>query len=326
MGMSGSAPPQQQAPDPMIQIREDNARREREQQAQQAAAAKRTVDVQNWNTTRGQQQASAATRIMGDISRQGIQGYDANDASNPLFNQVNDELSRISGTIGELDPNSASYFSGDIGQMIMDRERDTQRSAYGRQIDSIAPFNFAKSGLSDTADDSILSSILGEQFTGATEQAQRAFDRGNLNQQGFQSAQNLIGSANTAGNAKFQQIGQGVLSGDRDRLREEADTYRTRASNFELGQQFDPSALQGSLDSLRTEQAGTLEGRIRGAIGGENAFDSPGILNSAGIKQGVFNPAGAGAGAGQEGSLLSALEERKKDSSTGRGVGSQGVF
>lgn len=291
------------------------------EEARQREAAERQRQLQDFRTNLDTARTGAQSRVAQEIDQRGIQGYDST-----YFNDmINQELQRVAAGIPQLDPNPGSYFQDDFASLIMNKERDKYRNQYTSAVESIAPFGFEKQQIADTSDDAILNAILGERYQTAAQQVQNAFARGNLNEQGFGTAQKLLDQQKQTGSAKLTEIGNAILGNDRSQLLDTSDTYRGRASNFELGQQFDPSSLQSALEGLRSEQTSTLEGRIRGAAGNEKFFDAPGILNSAGATQGAYNPA-TGSNASGPGSLLASLTQRNQERDKERGVGSQGVF
>lgn len=314
--------PQAEAQAQLMLERERMAlQRQQEERARQREEAERQRKLEEFRTNLDATRTGAQSRVAQEIDQRGIQGYD----STYFADQISQELQRIASGIPQLDPNPGSYFQDDIASLILNKERDKYRNQYTNALEGIAPFGFAQQQVPDTADDAILSAILGERYQTAAQQVQNAFSRGNLNEQGFTTAQKLLDQSKQTGSARLTEIGNAILGTDRDQLRDTADTYRGRASNFELGQQFDPSSLQSALEGLRSEQVGTLEGRVRGAAGNERFFDPASILNSAGATQGAFNPA-TGSQATGPGSLLASLTQRNQERDKERGVGSQGVF
>lgn len=296
-----------------IQIEQEQARiaeeaRQRELERQAADEARR-LDVYNTGVSNAETVArqSALDAILG-------RGLDPNT----FGSSIDTELNRIRASVPYLDQNPGAYYANqDIAGLVLGRETDKQRSAYTQQINQFAPNNFANDRVSSTADDAIIAQILGEQYNPAAEQIQRAYERGTLNDTGFQTAQNILGQQRSTANAQLQSTGGGVLQSLRDQLSGIGQEARTRASSYELGDVFDPTSYQNRIDTTYNEGISGLEGNIRNAIGGQQYFDIGSILSRGATSQGVTNS--------QRG-LFDAFQARENDRSKQRGLGTQGVF
>jgi len=216
-----------------------------------------------------------------------------------------------------LDPNPGSFFGDDIADIVLNRAQDTQRRGFRNDLNEFAAPGFAQTLFPGTADDAILQSILNEQFEPASDSILRAFQRGNLTDQGFRTASDQLGSQRDVGLARLQDIGGGVLGGFRGELRDIAETGFNRANTFELGETFDPSSTQGLIDTRFADQSTNLGGAIRGALGSEQLFNIEDLITRGGISQGAQNPTGG---------LFDAFATRNKEREKRRGLGSEGVF
>lgn len=314
----GSAPP---PVDPIAQaqaqilIQENQALLDAQVRAEEAARALEELKKQEAQFNTGLDSAVADAILRGRGLIEGM-GLDVEQFL-PLIEQ---EAQLVRRSVPHLDANPASYFGQDLAQTVLDRERDMQRQGFVTDIRDFAPLGFATAQFGDTSDDAILEAILLEQFTPANAQIQRAFDRGNLTQVGYNTALEQLDAQRTAGLARLQDVGGGVLTEGRNQLRDIVNLGLDRANTFELGQSFDPSSIQASLDAATTDFSNNLEGRIRSALGGEQLFNFEDIIARGGIAQGAQNP-GAAAPA-----IADVLAARENERNQQRGIGNVGVF
>ena len=234
--------------------------------------------------------------------------------------QLQREIDSIRQSVPFLDPNPGVFFGGNIADTVLDRAQGNQRRGFESSLNEFAGQGFAQNLFPDTADDAILEAILAEQFGPASDQLLRAFQRGNLNQVGFDTATDQLGSQNTAAQSRLQDLGGGVLTTNRNTLKDIAGQGFAGASAFELGGSFDPGNFQTRIDDTFGDLSGRLGGDIRNALGGEQLFDFESLLARGGISQGATNPGAAAPG------IADVLADREKDTKKTRGLGSEGVF
>ena len=314
-GGGGGAPP---PVDPLeeanaqILIQQNQAKLDAETRATALAqqAAQLETDTGNFNTSLDTAFQGALGRGTAAIEERGL---DPND----FLTSLTSELEGVRRSVPFLDPNPGSFFGNDIADIVLNRAQDTQRRGFRNDLNEFAGAGFAQSLFPGTADDSILQSILTEQFTPASDQLLRAFQRGNLTQQGFDTATNQLGSQKEAGLARLSDVGGGVLGDFRNQLKEIGQTGFGRADAFELGGSFDPQNTKGLIDAKFSDLTGNLGGRLRNAIGGEQLFNIEDLLTRGGISQGAQNP---------NSGLLDQFATRQKEKDKQRGLGSAGVF
>lgn len=314
-GGGGSSPP---APDPLaeaqaqILIEEERAKRE---------AAARALELerqaQQAEQDRARYLANLDSAFQGALNR-GTSAISQRGLDPTLYEpNLRTELESIRASVPFLDPNPGSYFGSNIADVVLDRARDVQRRNFTNTISEFASPGFATELFPGTADDAVLQAILQEQFEPANLQLERARSRGNLTQSGFDAALSALQGQRSAGEARLQDIGGGVLSGYRDQLRDVAESGFGRAGSFELGQTFDPSSVRGQIETLTGELQGRLPGDIRNALGGEQLFNIEDLISRGGIAQGAQNPTPA---------LIDAFVKREDERTKKRGLGQQGVF
>jgi len=238
------------------------------------------------------------------------QGYDENT--------IQRIINSITATVPDLDPNPEKYFNDEaVGRSVETIAQGTRDKLTNQMQGSFAP-GFESTLIPDTADDSIIQSILGEQRAGAQKVLDFNKARGLLNDTGYSTAQTALEGQGTAGYNTLSQIGESILGKSRSALgdiRGEAGSaisgYNYGGTEPNIGDYF------GRAQSKAAADLSGIEGSIRGAVGTTNVFDAPLALQAGGTMQGPINLTTAGPGG-----LGGATEKRDK----GRGLGSSGVF
>src|SRR5690606_31549675 len=185
-----------------IQILEaQNRMQQQQQQAQRDYEAQQRAQQQEQfgqNLSTAQEQARA--RALADISGRGL-----DPSQYGLQDQLERMIQQITGQVPQLDQNPGSYFANqNIGDLVLGQATANQRNQYTRAFDEFAGSGFADQRIASTADDAILEAILGEQYNPALQQLQSAFERGTLNQQGFDTGINSLNSQRSAAMAQLQ--------------------------------------------------------------------------------------------------------------------------
>ncbi len=316
--MCGGGSPAPAAVDPLAQaqgqilIEQERARIQASQRALELEREAGQAETDRTNFDRNLDQAfqGALTQGSSVIQERGLNLED-------FLPGLTTSLEATRRSVPFLDPNPGSFFGPDIADVVLNRAQDTQRRGFRNELNEFAAPGFAQTLFPGTADDSVLQSILNEQFQPASDSILRAFQRGNLTDQGFQTANTQLQSQRDVGNARLQDIGGGVLGDFRSELRGIAETGFNRANTFELGGNFDPSSTQGLIDARFADQSSNLGGSIRGALGGEQLFNIEDLISRGGISQGQQNPTAG---------LFDVFAQRSKERDKQRGLGSEGVF
>lgn len=180
----------------------------------------------------------------------------------------------------------------------------TQKSKLQQQFDNFAGNGFANKMIGDDADNSIIDSIVGNQYNDAESQLQGAFARGLINDGGMSWANRQLDQQKAAATSQARSLGAGVLSTDRQKLSDYVSPYQKQLDNYQLGQNVDLTGAQSGLTSLNNSLGGSMEGDIMNALGGKNFFDPDTLLAQAGTRSGVINaPTATGFGAMSGGSI-----------------------
>lgn len=178
--------------------------------------------------------------------------------------------------------------------------------------------NYGKQLISDNLLDDTINSILSEQQGGAQQFLDRGLARGIFNDVGYQAGLGKLNTGADTARASLATLGNDVLN----KYRTEANDVRDRAfsniSGLLPGQSFslDPYFAEGSGIQARAQQ--NAGGDLRGALGGTNYFNFSDLSNTAGQAQGATNL--------RDTDVATAIAERNRRSSQGRGLGSQGSF
>jgi hypothetical protein len=303
----GSSPP----PAPPDYAAESRARQEEaNNQAriddQRAATAKAAADTQHANDVSASQGrvASAYGAAQGyGRSKLSAKGLDPTAGyGQQILNEYQSSLDRAKSGAPEIVQDASSLFGPSLYDTAYGDVRSSARNDYNKKAGSFIGDGFDTNTWNDNADDSILQSILGDQRTEAQTSLDRALARGTINDVGYNTGKKTLGNEYTAGLAKANQTGLGVLSGYRKDLNDFAGNVHNKIDNYDFGDDLNLDNYHNQLDQKVAGQKGSLEGDILAAIGGTNYFDTDTILGKAGNASGVTNntvspnPLGAGTG------------------------------
>jgi len=289
---------QQQAQRELMQLlAEQNIQRTQAEQAARDAAAR--TPQQPARPTAAQQRStlldSTYNRLRGSLAGdlQRYHGVQADDELNRRFSPfIREQLESMftqpgAGATEYVAPTGIdSRYLDSLGQFV-NREQGAWRRQQGQPLDTMFRSGFERDALADTADDDIIERILGDQSVDADRQIQGAFDRGQLNQAGFDFAQENMRNARTAARTRLSGIGSDILStkrrdltGLRDRAFQDRDALRYGQTLGDYG---------SILDNMLRERRGNLEGAVRGAVGNERFFNPNELIQRAGGMQGATN-------------------------------------
>ena len=304
------------APDPMVEAQAEIKRMQEQYKIDQqraVAAAKTAADTEaagrkTWQTDLGTSRTQALKAITNQFKGAGLDSADYMDRINAAL-----DLEQAGKSYG-----GSTGFSKDIGTGVMGDVRNSTIRDYNKAINTYAPEGFEQKAFADTSDDAVLAAILGEQFSGASDSIMRAHERGTLNDQGYKYAMDNLNTQKSAGNARLQSLGGGVLEGYPKQLGDIAKGARTGASSWDFGDTFDPNTYGTQLTGRQKDLSGRLEGDIRSAVGGEQFFNIDDLISKGTVGQGAVN--------GNPTSLAGAIAGRKKEEEEQRGLGTQGSF
>ena len=275
----------------MIQDRERQDATAAQEKA--AAEAQRKADIEK---SQGRLNSAFENSLSDSQNRLRQKGLDpSNDYG--IMDAVRSTYTRSRANAPEIVTNPGDYFSPTAFDDAYTSANTTQRNQLTKKWNGIAGTGFENNLFADTADDSFLEAILGEQYNEANSTLDRQYARGQLNAGTKQQALNGLSKQKLSARSKMEDLGLGVIQRYRDEAKNYDKGVRGQLENYSLGDAFDLDAQSQGLNSLRDRLMGRLEGDIYSTIGDQNFLDLDTILGKAGNASGVTNaPIGGGIG------------------------------
>lgn len=313
---SGGGPSPPPAPDPMA---ESLAQSKLEQTRHDMQEADRVAQEARDKQTAADKETAYQGRLGGAYATAQNYGSDrlrqlGIDDTYGIGSAYSSALNKARGSVPDLDPNPGSYFGNDLFDTALSDVRGQQRNRLTHAYDQAVPSDFQTQYIPDTADDALINSIIGGQYTDADAALRRAQARGTLNDTGFNTAESNLANQRTGAIARANTMGQGVLATGRQQLSDIDKNARQGITNWDFGDTYDPNAAVGRLRAGADQFNTGLEGNLRNAFGSTNFFDTDALIAQGGKAQGSVNP-GASA-------LQDAITEEEKR----RTAGSVGAF
>lgn len=314
---------------------------QQEREAQRTAEAKATQDRQaeqarleqekqaNIQKSRTRVNSAYDTALTGAKNKLHSRGL-ADDAYG-IMDLYKSELNRVKSGLPEIVDNANDYFTPSLWDNVWGDVRTNEKRKLGQGMDEFIGDGFDYNTFADTADDSILDGIIGDQYGDSLSTLQRALARGTINDAGMGYATKKLDQQKTAGRAKAEDMGLGVLQGYRTNLKNTATGIRGRLNNWDLGDALNLDTERTRVNDEAGRYRNRMEGDILNAIGDTSFFDTDTILGKAGQASGVMNnpPPLSGIGAGAS-PLLQSFGARTlgstDDDPNKRNAGSAGVF
>lgn len=244
-----------------------------------------TQQGQTYDNAYGQFGDFSAGYNAGDLDRYGVKSAYTNALDNTRAGWGSEDANTYI--------NAQNKFDDAIGQGTK-----TRRMGLNQGWQDIYGQNYANNAFTDSMDDNLINSIMGQRGEDAMAQITASRDRGQLNDGGYNRALSEYENQQKVARSDLDKIGQGILSG----YRGQADAYNTKQLDTIGGLGFNDrftneGALSG-LDMLVSRLGGQLEGDFYGAVQGQNFFDPNSAITKAGSLQGYYNPTSAPASAG----------------------------
>ena len=274
--MSSSSPP----PDNSLaveQARQDAAEKERARV--DALAAQKKTDLAN---LRGTVRGGAGNDVRNYFSSMGV---DPEKYGGSIDSQLNSILSGIS----PEDENPGAAFQG-AGQSVYDTLQTGERTKYGNQLNQMFAPEWEMRRVANDLDDPYLAGVEGEQYNDADKIIKTMLDRGVLTDTGYASARADLETQRPGVRSRLNEIGSGLLEGERQDLRDVSNRARQSASTMQLGSAFDPYSYQGEADADFNDFISTLGDSIRAGVPGK-LFNTSGLAAIGGAGQGLGNTA-----------------------------------
>lgn len=204
--------------------------------------------------------------------------------------KIGTRANQVRSSVPNLASDPGSYFAT-LGENVFDSEQEGFRAKSLRGVNQVAPSGFSTSRIADTADDDTLAAILAEQEGNSKGYIDNLKGRGVITDSGYAAALKNLQGQEPGAKSRLSEIGNGILEGGRGGAENIANAGRTRASNLNLGESFDPfSEVGNKLNDFFTQFLTGLGDKVRGQAP-TNLFDTSGLANIAGASQGAGNNA-----------------------------------
>jgi hypothetical protein len=201
---------------------------------------------------------------------------------------------------------------------VLQGEQERQRNGFLRTVnDKFTTGHQDKAVTSSLLDDAI-SSILGEQRGNAQQYLDRGKARGIYNDTGYNAGVATINNAANVARSDLSSLGSTVIDKYRGQLDTIGDEAYSAASGFNLGDNFSLDPYISRYSDVLGRANANASGDLRSLVGGKNYFDFSNLTQKAGMAQGAQNL--------RDTDVATALRERKRVNSLGRGLSSQGAF
>lgn len=207
-----------------------------------------------------------------------------------LMDAYRSNLGAARSAVPESADNVGQYFDyEDLWSKATNQVQNAQRTKLSNQYTGMTPVGWEQGYFADTADDSILDAILGEQYGETFDTIDSARARGQLSEGGFQNTIRGLDQKKIGARATLEDMGLGVLGGYREELGGIADQYGDKVTNYTLGQNLDLGAMTGALNQRKTSLGGRMQGDIYRALGDTQLFNPETLLARGMSSAGVSN-------------------------------------
>jgi len=237
-----------------------------------------------------------------------------------MTSDIQPTLQRQFNSIQDLDPNPSAAFAPNLADQILGQITGGVRTRANTALNNVFTPDYAQKLIPDESTNSIVQSILDEQFNPLSSQLVNAQKRGTLTDAGFKAAQDALTSKRTAAQSTVQNLGNTILGTDRSDIEGIIGNARTRAASLGANDVFDPGTYVSQAQSKATSDIGNLGGAIRSQLGDTQFASLQDLIHAGGVVQGATAPTATNPTAG--GAIIpdDPLAQQK------RGLGNQGAF
>ena len=200
---------------------------------------------------------------------------------------IDRQIQSIISGINPADENPGSYFKT-APQDIYGNLTKSYQTKNQAALDPIFSPDFETKKIGMTMDDPYIANILGEQRGNADAIIQNMLKRGVITDTGAAGASSDLDRQASGVRTKLNTIGDTVLAGGQQKLKDVANQGRTTAGTLKLGQVFDPSTYSSNADQVFNDFVSSLGDQIKSNVSG-NLFQTNGLAAIAGASQGAGN-------------------------------------
>lgn len=268
-------------------------------QIDQASAERNRIASQAEEARKAQEAAAARQRTQDQVAGLYSQGqsFGQNRAQNlgfadtyGLMDTYNNMLGAQRSQVPTTSDNPGSYFDFDnLWNKATSQVQSAQQTKLDNQFRNLTPVNWQNNYFDNTADDSILEAILGEQYGTTFDTLDAARTRGQMSQGAFDNALRGLDTKKLSARSTLEDLGQGVLSGYRDDLTGLGKQYGDQVTNYKLGQEFNLDDFTSALTGRQSELQGRMQGDIYRAVGDTNLFNPDTLMAKGNASAGVSN-------------------------------------
>lgn len=194
---------------------------------------------------------------------------------------------------GIEDTNSNPFASYDVKgnfRDALDTGLGSYRSDLKNKLHGVAGDGFEYGAFSDTADDDIISSILGTQQEDARVQIENAHKRGQLNDVGYKRALSGLDDQMISATGQLNDIGGGVLAGYRSNLTNLRDSSMDRIDTLDFSSPMNFDSINSRMGNMTNDYNAQMRGDLLAAAGDTSYFDPATLISKGGTIQGFYNP------------------------------------
>ncbi len=248
-------------------------------------------------------------------------GLDSNDPYG-IYSSIQSGLDSANSGLSDMD--DLSGINNSLVDTTLSDIRGQQRNKFKKQLNTGFDDYHIEDTFADTADDTILQTLMGGQYNDAYGEIDTAFGRGQLTEGSREAARKSLEGGKSKALADLQGIGGGVLSKRRDDLRSQKGRTASKINEFDFGDTLDIDGEIGRLKNKSAGYLGSLEGDIRTALGDKRLFDPASIVGKANATSSMYTPlpqtGGILGGGGANPALAAAFDDAAKKKLT------EGVF
>lgn len=277
--------PQEQA---QAQMQIDNAAAERNARAAEAERQRVALErQQKIAQTQGQVQGAYGQGQNYGTQRASQLGFQDNYG---ILDAYNNALNSARMAVPEDAANVNSYFDYEnLWNKATNQAQTAQQTKLDNQFRNMTPIGWQRQAFADTADDSILDAILGEQYGTAFDTIDAARARGQISQGAFDNTLRGLDTKKLSARSTLEDLGLGVLGGYRDELTGVRDQFNNQITNYKLGQNFNLDDFTSAVDERKNSLNARMKGDIYRAVGDTSLFNTDSLINKGSSQAGVSN-------------------------------------
>lgn len=203
--------------------------------------------------------------------------------------QIERALQEAKSSIPDLAGNVNSYFSG-VPESVYNSIQDAMRTRAQTDLSKLYQPGFSSDLIGDTADDDVIANILSTQRAQADKYAKNLLDRGVVTNSGYGAIMDDLLAQEGKARGTLNDLGSGILSGERSKLEDIFNQGMFNAGNLNLGQTFNAGDYGKKIDDEFSSFLSSLGDKFNAQVP-SNLFQTSGLAARGGAAQGAQNTA-----------------------------------